>query len=99
FGIERAQLCQIILCFSIDVQSDGRGAFGTHVELPDAEVVLENDHATVRTDRGPANVTGFEARNFVCLAAVFRNAPDIGQAVAVAIADEVNETIVSPHGP
>src|SRR5204862_7081610 len=63
------------------------------------EVVLENDHAAVGTDGGPTNVAGFERRNPIRLAAVVRDAPDVRESTAVAIADEINVAVVAPHGP
>ncbi len=61
--------------------------------------MLKNDCATIGADCGPTHVTGFETRDLIGLAAVFGDAPDVREAIAVAIADEVDKTIVPPHGP
>src|SRR6185437_4008336 len=83
----------------VDVELDLSRALRGDVEFPDAEVVLKHDHFAVGTDRGPTHVAALERRHTIGFAAVFGDAPDVCESVAVAIADEINEAVMSPHGP
>src|SRR5207237_8115593 len=49
--------------------------------------------------RRKAHVAALESSHALSLAAVFRDAPDVGQATAIAIADEIYIAVMTPHRP
>ncbi|MCI0347210.1 MAG: hypothetical protein L0221_17500, partial [Chloroflexi bacterium] len=98
-GGERADLARVVLRFRRDVELDRRGGTAGYVELPDAEVVLEQDDLAVGADRRPSDVTGLEGRHLLGGAPLLRHAPDVCQAASLAIAHEVDEPVAAPHRP
>ena len=69
------------------------------VELPDAEVVLEDDGLAVAADSGEADIAAGESRHLLGVAAGLAHAPDIGLALAFAVAHEVDEAVPAPERP
>src|SRR4029077_9222955 len=63
--VEIADLGEVLLSLGGDVAVDWRGLSAGDVELPDAEVVLEDDHFSVRADCGEAHITGLERSDAV----------------------------------
>ena len=61
--------------------------------------MLENDGLAVRAHCRPSHVAGFERAYLLGLAARFRDAPEVGEPVAVSIADKINVAVRAPHRP
>src|SRR5262249_53041627 len=97
--IEIARLDQVLLRLGGDVELDGRSLAAGHVQFPYSEVVLKDDHFAVGAHRRPAHVAGLKRSHPFGFAAFFAHAPDVGQAVAFAVADEVDVAVTSPHRP
>src|SRR5262249_32117793 len=80
-------------------QGDGLRLARRDVELPDAEVVLEDDGLAVAADAGEADVAAVEMSDLLRVSAFFGDAPDVCKALALAVADEVDEAVLAPAWP
>src|SRR5262249_39867335 len=96
---EIAHLSDVVLSLSGDVQSYRRSFLACDVEFPDAEIVFKDDDLSVGADCGESNVSSLERGHALSLSSGFRYAPDVGQAIAFAITDKVNEPVAGPHRP
>ena len=96
--IEVAKLGQSLLGLGDDLERQRLHLPAGDIELPDAEVVLENDGLTVTAHPREADVAGREVGDLLGLRAV-TGAPDVGLTFAFPVAHEIDESVLAPERP